>query len=242
MLKKWFLLLLALVMLFTLAGCNKEEPTPPSNDDPTPSKPTTTPAPNAVVLAHSGTLQNGAITWEIYTTDGTDGKLYLKGSGALEDFESAEDQPWWTYGDDTMYGDRNMMEENIALVTEIFIEQGITALGENAFAEQLSVTKVTLPSTLTALSDSCFKNCPKLRTVSGGKGIATIAENAFKYCTVLESIELSSELREVGWCAFDEITGPVTVRFDGTEAQWNAITVDSGNDAFKNATVAYPAE
>jgi hypothetical protein len=242
MLKKWFLLLLACLTIFTLSACNKEEPTPPSNDDPTPSKPTTPPAQNAEVLAHSGTLQNGAITWEIYTTDGTDGVLYLKGSGALEDFENAKDQPWWTYGDDTMYGERNMMEENIALVTEIVVGEGITALGGNAFAEQLSVSKVTLPSTLTALSDSCFKNCPKLRTVSGGMGLVTIAESAFKYCTVLESIELSSELREVGWCAFDQLQKPLTVRFDGTEAQWSAITVDSGNDALKNATVVYPAE
>lgn len=242
MLKKWFLLLLACLMVFTLAACNKEDPTPPSNDDPTPSKPTTPPAPNALVLAHSGTLQNGAIAWEIYTTDGTDGKLYLKGNGALEDFESAEDQPWWTYGDDTMYGKRNVMEENIALVTEIVVGEGITHLGENAFAEQLSVTKVTLPSTLTALSVSCFKNCPKLRTVSGGKGITTIAESTFKYCTVLESIELSSALVEVHWCAFDEASDSITVYFDGTEAQWSAITVDSGNESFKNATVVYPAE
>lgn len=242
MLKKWFLLLLACLMVFTLAACNKEEPTPPSNDDPTPNNPPKQPAQNALVLAHSGTLQNGAITWEIYTTDGTDGVLYLKGSGALEDFESVDAQPWWTYGDDTAYGERNIMEENIALVTEIVVGEGITKLGENAFAEQLSVTKVTLPSTLTTLSVSCFKNCPKLRTVSGGKSIATIAESAFKYCTVLESIELSSALREVDWCAFDETPDTITIRFDGTEAQWNAITVDSGNDSFKNATVVYPAE
>ena len=242
MLKKWFLLLLACVMLFTLAGCNKEEPTPPSNDDPTPNKPTTPPAQNALVLAHSGTLQNGAITWEIYTTDGTDGKLYLKGNGALEDFESVDAQPWWTYGDDTMYGERNIMEENIALVTEIVVGEGITELGENAFAEQLSVTSVTLPSTLTALSDSCFKDCPKLRTVSGGTGLTSIKGNAFKYCTVLESIELSGKLTEVGWCAFDQLQKPLTVRFQGTESEWSTITVADGNDSFKNATVIYPNE
>lgn len=241
MLKKWFFVLLSLVMLFALSACNKQEPTTPSGDDPPINNPASS-APNALVLAHSGTLQNGAITWEIYTTDGTDGKLYVKGSGAIPDFESAEDQPWWTYGDDTAYGDRNTMEENIALVTEIIVGEGITSLGDFAFAEQLSVTSVTLPSTLTVLSDSCFKNCTKLRTVSGGNGIITIEEGAFKYCTVLEAIELSSALREVGWCAFDELQGSLTVRFDGTEAQWSAITVDSGNDAFKNATVVYPNE
>lgn len=242
MLKKWFLLLLACLMVFTLAACNKEEPTPPSNDDPTPNNPPKQPAQNALVLAHSGTLQNGAITWEIYTTDGTDGKLYLKGNGALEDFESAEDQPWWTYGDDTMYGDRNIMEENIALITEIVVEEGITELGEYAFAEQESVTSVTLPSTLTTLSDSCFKDCPKLRTVSGGTGVSSIGGNAFKYCTVLQTIELSNKLTEVGWCAFDEVPNAITVRFDGTEQEWNAITVDVGNEKFTNATVVYPTE
>ena len=238
MLKKWFLLLLALAMLFTLAACNKEDPTPPPNDDT--GNPTTSTSPSTAVVAHSGTLQNGAISWEIHTVNGTDGKHYLKGSGALEDFESAQDQPWWMYGDTKTYGERNTMEDAIVLVTAIVVEEGITALGANAFADQDSVTTVTLPSTLTTLGEACFKDCQKLSTVNGGVGIASIDDEAFHSCTSLESIELSSALTHVGVSAFDflgEIT--LTVRFQGTEEQWNAIVCEYGNTKFKDVEPSY---
>ena len=241
MLKKWFLLLLACMLIFTLAACSKKDPTPPKEDPLTQSKPKN-PAPNALVLAHSGTLQDGAITWEIYTTDGSDGTLYLKGSGALMDFESPEDQPWWENGDDKANGDRNVMEENIALVTTIVIGEGITALGENAFAEQESVKTVTLPSTLTKIANSCFKDCKNLHTVLGGTGVTSIEANAFKYCSLLETVELSSALCGVGESAFDWLNKDLTVRFHGTEEQWEIVEIDIGNEKLESATVVYLTE
>lgn len=242
MLKKWLFLLLALLTLFTLAACDKEEPTTPPSDDP-PISNSTPSTPNAPTLVHSGALQDGAITWEIYS----DGKMVLKGSGALEDFESAEDQPWWMQGGAT-WNDRNYLEDDIALVTSLVVEEGITSLGAFAFAEQLSLTSVTLPQSLTALSLSCFQNCPKLSTVSGGKGLSTIGDDAFNGCIILESIELSSALDEVGWCAFDQLRHnsnadlKLKVRFHGTEAQWSAVAVSSGNTALTSAEVTYVTE
>lgn len=242
MFKKWFLLLLAILMIFSLAACNKQDPTPPSNDDPTPNKPTPSTPKAEPTLVDSGALQNGAITWELYTDDSMTGTLYLKGSGALEDLESAEDQPWWIYGDDRIYGDRNLMENDIVLITAIVVEEGITKLGENTLAEQESVTSITLPSTLTVLSNACLKDCKNLRTVSGGTGITLIEANALRYCTVLESIELSSKLTEVGESAFGGLQRALSVRFHGTEAQWSAITVALGNEKLTSATVLYPTE
>jgi hypothetical protein len=242
MLKKWFLLLLACLMLFALAACHKEEPTPPSVNPPAPNKPTNPPQTNAAILMDSGALQNGAITWELYTTDGQTGTLYLKGSGALEDFESANEADWWLYGDRTTYGDRNVMEEHIVLITAIVVEEGITELGENAFAEQESVKTVTLPSTLTKIANSCFKDCINLQTVLGGTGVTSIEANAFKYCSLLETVELSSALLEVGEAAFDELKKSLTVRFHGTEAQWSDVEIDVGNGKLEDATIVYISE
>ncbi len=160
MLKKWFLVLLLLAALFAFGACKKEDPTPPPANGPTAPKPPSSGTAQPV-LEHSGTLQDGAITWEIYS----DGKMVVKGSGAIPDFESIElDQPWWLYGDTKVYGDRNTNEDPIALVTSIVIEEGITSLGKNAFADQDSVTTVTLPNTLTTLGEACFKDCQKLST------------------------------------------------------------------------------
>ena len=247
MLKKWLLLLLALTLLLTLAACNKDETPPPNNNNnnnnnnnPTQDPPSTESS-NGPVVVHSGTLQDGAITWEIYSN----GKMVVGGSGELPDFETIEDQPWWLYGDDEVFGERNLQELDIVLVTSLVIGEGITAFGENAFAEQQSLTAVTLPSTLTSLSISCFKNCAKLRTVSGGTALVTIEDGAFCGCTALESIELSDALTSVCWTAFDELRTSANqdlklkVSFRGGQAQWDAVMIDAGNKALEDAEITF---
>ena len=102
---------------------------------------------------------------------------------------------------------------------------------------------MTLPDTLTTLGEACFKDCKNLRTVKGGIGITAIRSDAFNYCTALESIELSGALTTVGWCAFDNLGGgTLTVRFDGTEAQWNAIAIADGNTKFKEVKPSYAVQ
>jgi hypothetical protein len=244
MLKKWLLLLLALTLLLTLAACDKGETPPPSSSNNNPQNPPSDESSNAPVVAHSGTLQDGAITWKIYSN----GKMVVGGSGELPDFDRVEDQPWWLYGDDRAYGDRNPQELDVVPVTSLVIEEGITALGENAFAEQESLTAVTLPSTLSTLPVSCFKNCVKLRTVSGGTALVTIDDGAFCGCTMLDHIELSSALTKVCWTAFDGLRTSANrdlklkVSFRGTQAQWSAVTIDSGNEALENAQITYVTE
>lgn len=243
MLKKWLLLLLSLVLLLTLVACNKDETPPPSNNNTNTQNPPSDESNNGPVVVHSGTLQDGAIIWEI----DSNGKMVVKGSGAMPDFEEAEDQPWWMQGGSTWL-DRNLQEEDIVLVTSLVIEEGITALGEYTFAEQESLATVTLPSTLSSLPVSCFKDCTKLRTVSGGTALITIESEAFCGCEVLESIELSSALTRVDWNAFEGLRHnsnsdlKLKVRFHGTEAQWNAVITDFGNTALTGAEVTYVTE
>ena len=79
-----------------------------------------------------------------------------------------------------------------------------------------SLKKVILPKHMTSIPKSFFMSCASLTEIVLPKGIATISENAFSNCKALK-----------------------TIYFEGTQAEFSAITVEKKNDAFLNATVCF---
>lgn len=67
--------------------------------------------------------------------------LVLEGSGAMADFASDKDAPW--------YG-------RSGRVTEIVIPEGITAIGDNAFAQCHYVGAAVIPASVTAIGKNAF--------------------------------------------------------------------------------------
>ena len=143
-------------------------------------------------------------------------------------------------------------------VTKLVVGEGVTALGDYAFAFMYALEEVVLPSTLTEISYKSFENCPKLRTVSGGFGVTLIESEAFLSCENLTAVELSTALTEVQDKAFDKVitTGSqrkLTLRIKGTAESWSAALermrttkntygfdcLGTDNDAFVNATLEY---
>ena len=85
-------------------------------------------------------------------------------------------------------------------VTELVIPDSVTSIGNNAFAASDLVT-VTLPANLTSISDELFYNCGSLTSITIPDSVTSIGSYAFGRCTSLESIT-----------------------FQGTKAQWKAIS------------------
>lgn len=69
--------------------------------------------------------------------------------------------------------------------------------------------------------------------------ITTIRDYAFGGFTGLTSIAIPSSVTNIGSRAFDDCTALTTVNYRGTEEQWNAITIGSGNSCLTGATINY---
>lgn len=69
--------------------------------------------------------------------------LTLEGSGAMLDFASDKDAPWYSKS---------------GRVTSIVIPEGVTAIGDNAFAQCHYVRKVVLPKSVTAIGANAFSD------------------------------------------------------------------------------------
>lgn len=229
LLKKMLLFMLALALLLPFAACKKQEEDPGDNKNLSDDDP-------ADYVAGEGQVPGSELTWEMRTN----GTLYLRGTGAMPDFDfkSVEDSeiPW------TAYLQGNI--DTTLMIKKVVIEEGVTSIGENAFYGCRQLTDVTLPASLTEIGYNSFVNCRQLTKVSGGIGVKVIAENAFAGCTVLATFSVSTALAEVRTGAFSGCR-TLTLLVTGTEDQWKTaldkMIVGEGNDAFRNATAKYYA-
>ena len=86
-----------------------------------------------------------------------------------------------------------------------------------------------------------FNNCYALTTADLGacEALTTLESYLFSECYALTEISLPASITTIKENAFINCESLKTVRFGGTEAQWNAIAVSEGNDALLNANVVF---
>ena len=153
---------------------------------------------------------------------------------------------------------------NADTVTSVVIPDKVTALPDSCFYNATAMQSVTLPASLTVIAQRAFINCASLQSVTLPAGVREIGLRAFNNCYSLASADLSAcenlttlESYTFSECySLAEISLPAsltaiednvfinceslkTVRFAGTEAQWNTITIAEGNDALLNAKVVF---
>ena len=120
-------------------------------------------------------------------------------------------------------------------LTSIELPTGLTTLGESAFdgCQELAGA-ITIPGDVTIINNYTFRGCQKLTSVTISENVTGIGQSVFSSCTGLKTVTLPSSITSIGESAFFGCTGLTTVTYGGTEAQWNAITIGTGNTSLKN--------
>ena len=146
---------------------------------------------------------------------------------------------------------------NCESLTSVTIGSNVTSIGDNAFlgckglveinynARAAECTedsfgsgdglKVTFGDSVERIPDYIFQDCPGLTSVTIGSSATTIGHYAFNRCTGLTSIKIPESMTNIGYMAFSGCTGLADVYYGGSERQWNAITIDDGNDRLLQA-------
>ena len=183
---------------------------------------------NAADLIDSGSCGKNA-TWELYK----DGTLYIKGTGAMQDYN-------WNYNETTKIVTTGAPwhDSHSASVKKLVVEDGITSIGNDAFSDCESLASAELAEGITSIGDGAFTGCYDLEKINIPNSVTSIGYDAFDSCWTLPSLELPSGLSKlessaVSFTAFKELTVPHGVKVvDSYLAAYNdnltTVTLEEG--------------
>ena len=124
-------------------------------------------------------------------------------------------------------------------LTSIEIPNSVTSIGDSAFSSCSGLTSIEIPNSVTSINGSAFTGCRSLTSIEIPGSVTSIGDYVFFNCSGLTSIEIPSSVTSIGSQAFYGCFSLTTINYHGTEEQFKAIKIDSGNDEFKEATVNY---
>ena len=114
-----------------------------------------------------------------------------------------------------------------ARLTEIVIPDSVNSIGASALHGCTGLTSVVIGDGVTSIGARTFILCAKLTSVVIGKNVTTIGASAFQQCYALTSITIPNSVTFIDKNAFYKCTGLTEIHYDGTEAEWNAISKDA---------------
>ena len=140
------------------------------------------------------------------------------------------------------------------------LPEGLTWVGASAFSKCGNLTYVSVPASATRIDGGAFADNPRLSKVDFQAKVDSLPDSIFKNCPALTSFVIPDGVMTIGKAAFSEsglktVTIPITVTkiednafastsltdvyFDGSQVEWEKITVGSGNDALKKAIIHF---
>ena len=143
----------------------------------------------------------GDITWEPYSvpdevaesgqcgdnltyTRGKRGKVTITGTGPMWDYSDGNPAPWK------------------GLATSVTIDEGVTTIGNYAFAGCTKLVRVDLPDTLTSIGDFSFHGNQLITEITFPGGLKSIGQYAFQQCEKLKRVFFLGSAPVIGKEAF----------------------------------------
>ena len=190
---------------------------------------------NAANLIDSGSCGKNA-TWELYK----DGTLYIKGSGAMSDYSVSFDANHTSFCSAPWYA------SHCSDIQTVIIEDGITRIGEHAFAYCSAMHSVSIPDSVTEIGDFAFDWCSALEPITIPDSVTEIGFGAFSFCDSLKSVTIPDSVTEIRDYAFtcceslESVTIPDSVTEIGEDAFWGCDSLESVTIS-RNCTVGQDA-
>lgn len=129
---------------------------------------------------------------------------------------------------------------NCKNLQNVDLPDDLTTINEGAFNHCESLTSIHIPQKVTDIKKYAFWYCSSLTNLELPSGISKINEGTFDSCAALSSISIPKSVTSIEDSAFYGCASLTDVYFEGTQSQWDAISVSKyQNDALQTATIHY---
>ncbi len=135
---------------------------------------------------------------------------------------------------------------NCTSITTVTIGKNIKAISTSAFQDCTSLVDVTLDkdldfanenSKLLSIDASAFQGCTSLKEIKVPHFVTKIGASAFSGCTALSAIYIPDSVKTIGEKAFYKCSAISEVNYEGTENQYNAISIAEYNEELYKGTL-----
>jgi len=109
-----------------------------------------------------------------------------------------------------------------AALESVALPEGVTSIGNFAFAHNDRLKEITLPQSLTSIGKYAFLWCAALESIALPDGVTSVGNNAFSTCISLKELALGAELLNAG-CGLTEFCVAL-----------EKITVSENNESFSD--------
>ena len=143
------------------------------------------------------------VTWQLTenTDDPSTYTLTIRGSGAMEDYQTSSSRPWNNFRDQ---------------ITSVVISPGITSIGNCAFTLFSKLIHVDIADSVISIGDRAFSYCSSLTDIKIPQSVTYIGGVVFRECTNLSSITLSNNITSIGPFAFEKCTNLTSITIPGS--------------------------
>ncbi len=164
------------------------------------------------------------LTWIL----GEDGVLTISGSGKMTN--------WGT-------GDAVAWASNRASIKSVYLEAGVTSIGDLAFASCANVTSIAIPNNLTAIGLSAFMSCSALKSIQIPQGVTSIEDYTFYGCSGLTKITIPAGVATIGDYAFADCSALQSITCAAENVpNWTGGSATTFRNVTKSIPVYVPAE
>ena len=124
-------------------------------------------------------------------------------------------------------------------LTDTVIPDGVISIGKSAFNSCTSMRNITIPESVTSIGEDAFSACWSMTNMIIPSGVTSIENYTFIACNSMTGITIPNSITSIGENAFYSCTALTDIYYTGTEGQWNAVSIDIGNDCLTNAVTHF---
>ena len=164
----------------------------------------------AAVTMSAKTAESGYcganLTWFYNPSDSS---LTISGTGPMTNYSQDNHAPWYEYYDK---------------ITSLYLESGMTTIGDYAFFWLSKVEYIDIPYGVTSIGDYSFGGCVASEWLYIPYGVKTIGQSAFAFCGSLLRVFMPYGVTSIGGGAFGfctelyDVAIPATVKTIGDQA------------------------